>query len=101
MTFIKSGDLSKIAKRHSDIPQDALPIEVPEPPKANGGTASAKSAPSVRFAKCPDHVADKLTGVIALSRDEHVFRDHTKHIGKVTVQCPGSGRPAPADPADD
>ena len=47
------------------------------------------------YAQCPHHVpsgARIRTDVIINSRNEYVFRDHMKTIGKGhRVPCPGSG----------
>jgi len=104
---ISRGDLARIAKRHPAIDQDALPIDVPTSTRGGGEPVSQKSPKSIRFAKCPHHVSDGtgrnggLTGLIALNRDQLVFREHTKRIGSVSVQCPGSGQPAPTSTTDD
>jgi len=102
---ISRGDLARIAKRHDQIDQDALPIDVTDT-RPGGGEQVVKSPKSIAFARCPHHVADGtgrnggLTGLIALNRDQLVFRDHNKRIGSVTILCPGSGQPAPNKPTD-
>lgn len=66
-----------------------------------------RSPKSVRFAKCPFHTADAtsrnggLTGLVLASRGVLIFRDHTKKVGRVTMPCPGSGKPAPEETQGD
>jgi len=66
------------------------PVHKPRPAKA------------LRYAKCPKCLADKDIAVIRMSDGRHVFRDHTKTLGKgARVPCPGSGTVAPeAKPYD-
>lgn len=88
----------RIKARHNDIPQDPLPLDVPEPVAVKPDTVESKPRParSVRFAMCPKCRADKETGVIRRPDGSEVFRDHNKTIGKgVRIPCPGSGLEAP------
>jgi hypothetical protein len=88
------SDLSKIAKRHSDIPQDTLPFDIALPTGGGAGeTSTARAVKSVQWARCPNHTPGgkrQLTGLVP-DGDQLVFRDHTKTVGKQVVPCPGSG----------
>jgi hypothetical protein len=89
-----------IKARHPDIPQDPLPLDMPEQPALDRPAVSEskpRPAKSVRFATCPKCLADKEIGVVRSADGSEVFRDHNKTIGKgVRVLCPGSGTTAPA-----
>jgi len=87
-----------IKKRHPDIPQDPLPLELPDQPApAQRSENRRRATPSIRFANCPKCLADKETGVIKGPGNTEVFRDHNKTLGKGRrVPCPGSGTVAPA-----
>lgn len=92
------NDLAAIRARHDDIPQDALPLDIPDTgsPRHEGRVEK-----SVAQASCPWHTDrgdDQSTGLIRGSAGL-VFREHTKRIGKSTVRCPGSGR-APDEKED-
>jgi hypothetical protein len=97
--FIDPKAYEQIKARHSDIPQDPLPIELPEQPVPVATTSESKPRPakSVRFASCPKCLTDKEIAVVRSADGSEVFRDHNKTIGKnVRVRCPGSGTTAPA-----
>jgi hypothetical protein len=91
------SDLSKIQKRHADIPQDSL-LGLEE---VDAGTALApvkrKTAKTAGYAVCPSHRFERTArndGKTSLVRDadgELVFREHTKRVGSMTLRCPGSG----------
>lgn len=87
----------RIKRRHPDIPQDPLPLELPTQPTAvKRDENRRKSAPSVRYADCPKCLADKPTGVIRGADGSEIFRAHNKTLGKGRrVPCPGSGQIAP------
>lgn len=91
--YISESDIAKVRSRHADVPQDALPFDVPnltkKPRQGRGQTET-----SVEFGTCPSHVPSpgKMTGLV-YSGNVLVFREHTKRVGKVTVRCPGSGMP--------
>lgn len=90
-------DITRVAKRHTDIPQDALPFKVD--PTSGGGEDVVKNRAqkSIDWAHCPHHRHDGvgakggMTGLVALDNKTLAYRDHTKKVGKVTVPCPGSG----------
>lgn len=87
-----------IKRRHDNIPQETLPIEVAEvAPNSKRKTESKQRGPrSVRFVKCPHCLADKATGVIQLADGSEVFRDHNKVLNSgMRIQCSGSGKVAP------
>lgn len=85
-----------IKRRHPDIPQDPLPLEVEPSSPVSKDESKPRPAASVRFAKCPKCLADKETGVIRRPDGAEVFRDHNKTLGKGRrIPCPGSGLPAP------
>lgn len=83
-----------VRRRHPNIPQDPLPIEVTEEARAAEPT---RSTPSVRQAVCPFcFKPDKTTGVIRLDDGTEVFREHNKVLttGR-RIRCGGSGQVAP------
>lgn len=100
---VKGNDAAynAIKKRHPDIPQDPLPLEMPA--VAGGSVRDPErkqpGPKSIRFATCPKCLADRLTGVIRLGDGTQVFRGHNMvmHSGRRTP-CPGSGQVAPPDP---
>lgn len=90
---ITAGELARIRDKTNGIHQDALPIDIPH---TGGGEEAVKSRTqkSIQWAKCPHHTPsgkNQLTGLIAIDNKTLVFRDHTKKIGRHTIQCPGSG----------
>lgn len=90
--------MAAIRARHADIPQDALPLDIPDHGQR---TKEARTEKSVGQALCPWHTDmgdDKTTGLIRGSTGL-IFREHTKRIGRSTVRCPGSGR-APSEKED-
>jgi hypothetical protein len=90
-------DYERIKRRHDDIPQDPLPIEVPEQPARQMNESKRRPAVSIRFASCPKCLADREFGVIRAADGTEVFRDHNKVVGKGRrMPCPGSGMVAPA-----
>lgn len=87
----------QIKRRHDDIPQDPLPIVVPDSPPAQQTESKRRPSPSIRFASCPKCLADREFGVIRAADGTEVFRDHNKTLGKGRrIPCPGSGQIAPA-----
>lgn len=84
-----------IKKRHSDIPQDSLPIVLPDATGASEPMRT-KGVVSVRHAQCPECHKDKPTGVVRLHDGTEVFRDHNKVLttGR-RIRCNGSGKEAP------
>lgn len=94
---MSTGDaiLRKIAARHPDIPQDPLPIDIPDPPPTSSGEESTqKRVRSVQWAPCPWHVdtSKRGTGMVYGPTGELVFREHSRRVGRRTLRCPGSGR---------
>jgi hypothetical protein len=88
------NDLAAIRARHDDIPQDPLPLDIPDSGVRTQGEQGRDQQKSVGQAACPWHTDrgdDQTTGLIRASAGL-VFREHTKRIGKNTVRCPGSGR---------
>lgn len=88
-----------IKRRHPDIPQEPLPLDLPEQLARHDGEQPDKPRPakSIRFASCPKCLASREFGVIRAADGTEVFRDHNKTIGKgVRMLCPGSGTTAPA-----
>lgn len=97
-------DRDRIARRHPDIPQDAL---FPPPPSGHdigskrnkGGEKTAPQKP-IRQARCP-HCwrSNKSVGVVrravSPTKTIDVFKDHTKAVGNARVPCSGSGQEAP------
>lgn len=87
-----------IKKRHPDIPQDPLPLELSAEAVGFIGEARTKrrGPRSVRWEKCPKCLNDKAIGVIRLANGDEVFRDHNKvlHSGK-RIPCSNSGGLAP------
>jgi len=98
--FIDPKSYEQIKRRHDDIPQDPLPLDLPKQPapvRPVSTESKPRPAKSVRFASCPKCLAHREFGVIRAADGSEVFRDHNKTIGKgVRVRCPGSGTPAPA-----
>lgn len=95
--YLSDRDYNLIKKRHADIPQDPLPLEIPDSPAPAMTEPKARPAKSVRFASCPKCLADREFGVVRGPDGTEVFRDHNKVIGKGRrVPCPGSGTVAPA-----
>lgn len=92
---ISASEIARIAKRHDDIPQDALPVaEVPARDASDDEGAKTKAPKSVRWKQCPHHTPSgkkQLTGLV-LDGSSLVFREHRKSIGKFLVRCPGSGK---------
>lgn len=96
-TSANNDDIERIRRRHPDIPQDPLPLDVPDQPAQMVSETRARPAKSVRFAACPKCLADREFGVIRRPDGVEVFRDHNKTIGKGRrMPCPGSGTIAPA-----
>lgn len=86
-----SDAFAAIRARHDDIPQDPLPLEIP-----NAGVRrhDGRREKSVAQAICPWHVArgeDDTTGLVRAGVGL-VFREHTRRVGRTTNRCPGSGR---------
>jgi len=84
--------LAEIRARHADIPQDPLPLDIPE---SHGMSKGKRTDKSIAQATCPWHVSrgtDQTTGLVRASDGSLIFREHTKRIGKSTVRCPGSGQ---------
>lgn len=79
-----------IAARHRDIPQDALPLDVPlggGPPKRR-----ASSVRSVAHGHCPVCPGEKVGQVH--DGDQLVWRDHTRTtLGGARIRCSASGKP--------
>lgn len=91
--------LAEIAARHANVPQDTLPLDFPD--AMTGAKDTRRSDKSVAQAVCPWHAVrgdDQTTGLIRTSKGL-VFREHTHHVGKTTVRCPGSGQ-APEEMED-
>jgi hypothetical protein len=85
-------DIEALRARHNDIPQDALPLDLPD---MGGGAKDQRVVKSYAQAICPWHTDrgdDQTTGLIRAGNGGLVFREHTKRIGKTTVRCPGSGQ---------
>lgn len=83
-----------VKRRHPDIPQDPLPVEV-EPERA-GEPVSHKGRKSVRYAMCPYCLKDKPTGVVRNEDGDEVFRAHNKVLSTGRrIRCSGSGKEAP------
>lgn len=86
-----------IKRRHANIPQEPLPLEVAEtaltPQRKTG--AKQRGPRSIRFVKCPYCLANKPTGVVKTADGSEVFRDHNKVLNSGTrIQCRGSGKAA-------
>lgn len=87
-----------IKRRHNNIPQETLPLELVEiTVTAKAKTDAKQRGPrSIRFAVCPSCRADRPTGVIRMSDGSEVFRDHNKVLhGGARVPCSGSAKVAP------
>lgn len=105
----RDKDTQRIARRHPDIPQDAL--FPPPPARWPGGSQPQqnnderrKRQKSVRTATCPKcQLSNGKTkiGVISIydqqmKRYREVFRDHDKFTRNGTrIHCTGSGMEAP------
>jgi hypothetical protein len=89
-----------IKKRHPNIPQDPLPLELPDQPtSANEPTRKARGPVRVREAMCPKCRNDNATAVIRTPDGAEVFRDHNKVMrGGLRIPCAGSGELAPGGP---
>ena len=88
-----------IKRRHNNIPQETLPLELVETPvTSKRKTGGKQRGPrSIRFAKCPHCLADKPTGVVQMADGSEVFRDHNKVLNSgMRLQCAGSGKVAPS-----
>ena len=100
MKAIIDAAYNAIKRRHNNIPQETLPLEVTETaPAGKAKTGAKQRGPrSIRFAKCPLCLADKPTGVIQSADGSEVFRDHNKVLNSgMRLQCSGSGRVAPEE----
>lgn len=98
-------DRDRIARRHNDIPQEAL---FPPPPaghniglKREDGERQ-RPAKTIRQAKCPScwTYSHKTVGVVReidtiTHQQREVFKTHTKMLGVGAVPCAGSGTEAP------
>lgn len=92
------NDLAAIRARHDNIPQDALPLDIPD---TGARMTDSRTEKSVAQALCPWHTDrgdEQTTGLIRGSTGL-VFREHNKRVGRTTVRCPGSGR-APSEKED-
>lgn len=88
-----------IKRRHNNIPQESLPLELVETPGTSKrkGEAKQRSPRSIRFTHCPNCLATKATGVIKATDGSEVFRDHNKVLNSgLRIQCSGSGKVAPS-----
>lgn len=88
---------AEIKRRHSDIPQDTLPLDFDDL-RRTGERPKRKTAKAVRFATCPDCRATKPIGVVLGVDGAEVFCEHAKVLAsRRRIRCSGSGTPAPID----